>query len=397
MTHYELEDEAYFNACFNDFWLKTQCVAILIGVLLFIYFELTVMNSHEDECDKYPDDYKENEEYDECARNTYEHEYVYEHMSYNEIPKELENRMKFYEEQSQEITVINKRSPFIVRLDGILFSKFTSKLKSMTNEKVYLKEFRNAMQTTACDLLLKFNPTTVYTHSDEITLIFPDCVTYDNDGYELLDREHYRGGKVFKLLTEIASTTSTSFTRNIRNQFKDNEEVTKFLLSKDVSFDARLIVFPNSYKYDIANHMIWRTRDCYRNYVSDYAKSYFGSNKMHKVTTENRKFLLKEKGVDLDNDEQHDFEELSMKYGLFLKKFGTSKESYIIQTFYTKKLYFSPELLDFLLIPLNELLLSEYQDENKDCSTKKLTEFEYEHYTFCNVFDATTTRYINKN
>ena len=77
----------------------------------------------------------------------------------------LDDRMKAYERELN--FKIPPYKPFIARLDGRSFSKFTKGLKSPFDNN-----FVTAMVDTMNDLVLEFNAHSGYTHSDEITLIF---------------------------------------------------------------------------------------------------------------------------------------------------------------------------------------------------------------------------------
>lgn len=307
-----------------------------------------------------------------------------------ELPYELEERMKFWEKRSQKITQIDPRLPFIVRFDGCCFSKFTNKLKKLSSNNVFSAEFSNAMIKTSCDLLLKFRPTTVYTHSDEITLIFQNYVQFDESLNEILTGEHYRNGKVYKLLSELASFTSVSFTKNIANEFKNDSDVLDFLNKQTLTFDARIIVFPSKFEYEIVNHMIWRTRDCYRNYVSAHAEKHFSQKQLNNVNTNDRIKMLKTKQVDLTDETKLNHKELGMKYGMFFKLFKSNKDCNFIQSFYCNKLQFSDELLNFLMFPLKELT---YFAENNDSTPKH---FALDSYEFEDCFNGTFQIEIKK-
>mgnify|MGYP002789559015 CR=1 FL=1 len=79
----------------------------------------------------------------------------------------IAERMKMYEFNTKQISNIPPYLPFVIRLDGKSFSKYTSNLIKPVDEL-----FRRSMN----DCLLEFQAKTGYTHSDEITLVFsPMC------------------------------------------------------------------------------------------------------------------------------------------------------------------------------------------------------------------------------
>lgn len=361
-----------------------------------------------------------------CSKNSNEcldSEDSQDHVIYNKskwpyksdkvVPHDLEERMKFFENLSRQIEQIDSKYPFIVRIDGCSFSNFTNKLKKMSGQEVFVPEFYQAMLATACDLLIKFKPSVVYTHSDEITLIFGTQYHYNNDS--IVTTQHYRNGKVYKLISEIPSSASTSFTRNILSKTSESndlhEKLSEYLKHNDIAFDGRIVVFPLESRYEIANHMIWRTRDCYRNYVSAYSQKYLGKHKVNGVSTENRVRMLKNNNVDLNDEENLSAFDLGMKYGTFLKKFSSDKSVYSIQAFYSKRLVFSEELLDFLLCPMTYLKYKNEEtdddipdlcelDENVDSVIKtekqEPEKFALDLYKFEDVFNGTFQIEVNK-
>jgi len=247
----------------------------------------------------------------------------------------LGDRMKYYEEQSKLFVSIPANMPFIVRLDGWGFSKFSSKNKQSSGLP-YSTEFKRAMLKTTMDLQKKFNASTAYTHSDEITLIFPTQVLTSNGTLP----SHIFNGKSEKLLSIIPSFASVSFDRHLKNELT----VSNIELYESVpSFDARLIAFPNRLEHEIVNHMIWRSKgDGVRNFVSMYAEKYIGKTKIEGVSVTNRIANLKNLGLDLSENGNIDF---SLKHGVFMKSNGNSDERYYV----FKNLKYSRDMLNFLL------------------------------------------------
>ena len=79
-------------------------------------------------------------------------------------------------------------------------------------------EFKRSMIMTAHDLLHQFHASTVYTYSDEITLIFPPVCMDANKNIFL--GKHLFNGKVNKLLSVIASYASVSFYKHISRELE---------------------------------------------------------------------------------------------------------------------------------------------------------------------------------
>jgi len=123
---------------------------------------------------------------------------------------------------------------YIVRLDGRKFSTF------MKNRKEKSQEFKTAMVNTTIELM-KQNPSIkfAYTQSDEISLVFSvkHGIPYN--------------GRVVKNLTILSGLCSTIFNKEFPN--------TDF-----PHFDARVLETKDD--KEIVNNILWRMRDCERNW-----------------------------------------------------------------------------------------------------------------------------------
>jgi len=278
----------------------------------------------------------------------------------------LGDRMKEYEQISKLITNVNPDESFIIRLDGRSFSKKTKQLKNSAKEAgmIYSDEFANAMRLTSCDLLAEFKPTTAYSHSDEITLIFPAVMTTENYENKVLPlTEHDFNGKVFKLLTLTASYASVRFTYHLKNQLeKSKSSCYEYYFGNNwdtLTFDARIMTFPKEKQNgEMLNHMIWRSKqDCYRNFVSMFAEKYFSTKVMNGMSTKQRVDKLKEMGVDLTTDDNID-----MKYGVYVKKMH-HKDNEKTQS---KFVFFSLPELQYNDDYIN-LLINKTYDETNSC------------------------------
>jgi tRNA(His) 5'-end guanylyltransferase len=292
--------------------------------------------------------------------------------TYIECEREILNislgyRMKQYEQQSKLITNVNPDESFIIRLDGRSFSKKTKQLKNSAKEAgmIYSVEFANAMRLTACDLLIEFKPTTAYSHSDEITLIFPAVMTTENYENKVPPiSEHEFNGKVFKLITLTASFASVRFTYHLKNQLeKSQSSCYNHYFGNNwntLTFDARIMTFPKEKQNgEILNHMIWRSKqDCYRNFVSMFAEKHFSTSVMDGMSTKQRVDKLKEeKGVDLTTDDNID-----MKYGVYIKKMQHKDHDHSQSKF----VYFSLPELQYTNDYIN-LLINKTYDEISTC------------------------------
>lgn len=204
----------------------------------------------------------------------------------------LGDRMKQYEKHF-DITVDHDK-PYIVRLDGAGFSKFT-----VPFIQPFDTQFTKAMVATMNDLVEKYSAVTGYTHSDEITLIFPACTE---------KQVHLYSGRIMKLTSILASYAATRFLFHLRTQYelhrneymeKQQRKIDARLNDPVISFDARILTFPND--AEILNHMIWRSRhDCYRNCISKIAHYTFGHKSiLNKSCDELAQMLLEKKSLDI--------------------------------------------------------------------------------------------------
>ena len=215
----------------------------------------------------------------------------------------LGNRMKSYEIDF----VIPSYLPFIVRLDGKKFKKFCKKFK-----KPFDPIFTISMIKTMNHLLIKTTAITGYTHSDEISLIFPAMCTKSEYEDKSNKSSHVFNGRAYKICTTLSSLCSTSFIYFIQQKFNlANDEPPNCI------FDARIVHFPENNTSDILNHMIWRSRyDCHRNAISAYGRYYlkkdqnFRKNKLQTI-----ELLRKHKKINWDEDVLP-----HIKWGVFAKK-----------------------------------------------------------------------------
>lgn len=220
--------------------------------------------------------------------------------------------MKAYEEE------YNPRIPpynsFIVRLDGKNFSKFTKGFK-----KPFDILFVRAMVRTMNDMIEKFNAVTGYSHSDEITLIFPPACTKEE--FEAGENKsiHPHDGRVIKLCTVMAGYCSVRFCYHMNNLIETHQdEYTSQFIEKikdsNYCFDARALRFENP--GEIVNHQIWRSvHDCHRNAVSTYARYRFGHKAVMNKNSKEMIDMMRKDGLDWDTDVP-----LYLKHGVYGKK-----------------------------------------------------------------------------
>ena len=276
----------------------------------------------------------------------------------------LGDRMKAYEKKDSQL--IPPHQSFIVRLDGRSFSKFTSGLV-----KPFDENFVKAMIRTCNDLLDEFQPSTIYTHSDEITMIFPplqahnELFRYDEDGqYNIIaNKQHIYNGKYQKIISVFASYCSVRFNFHLVNFINAQKELYTIEFVDKVNrfeqmFDARIVRFDFN-TYEIVNHQIWRScMDCHRNAVSTYARKYFNHKQLQSKSTKEMIEMLSTVGVNWELDVP-----IHLKYGIYGKKtqyeLNDGKNTIRMRNeFKCFKIAFSDEML--------RILCSKYWNDNNN-------------------------------
>ena len=224
--------------------------------------------------------------------------------------------MKEYEHSSLEVTKILPYRPFLVRLDGRSFSKFTYGL-----QKPFDLNFTKAMTLTTSDIVQEFSACTGYTHSDEITIIFPISCSEEEFTKNQHKSQHIFDGRVMKILTVMSGFCSTRFNFHLAKIVNNDEknykkETLEKINEMRASFDARLLLIPEDNKKEFLNHMIWRSIfDCERNAVSTYARSKFSQKKLTNLNKKDMIELLKTEGINWETDVP-----IILKHGVFVKK-----------------------------------------------------------------------------
>lgn len=200
----------------------------------------------------------------------------------------LATRMKQYE-ASFDIT-LPSGSPTLLRLDGHAFSKFTSHFSRPFDQRIH-----DAMIAVSTDLLTYFpSATLAYTHSDEITLVFPEGVQSFNE-------------RVQKLSSLAASYCSVRFNAHLATLLTASPEPkvkdSAFDRLGTAHFDARFFAVPSV--EEAFNCVLWRCRnDAVRNSVNAFARTLYSTKEMHGKTSnqlidmmKNEKNVVYEKAV----------------------------------------------------------------------------------------------------
>lgn len=195
---------------------------------------------------------------------------------------DLGNRMKQYE-NLETGRFLMRGLPTIVRIDGKNFHTYTRGF-----EKPFDFRLQMAMEETTRRLVDETNAVIGYTQSDEITLILPD------------DRPILFEGKIFKLTSFLASFATMVFNRSVYEN------------KRYATFDCRVFQVPS--REEAVNCLIWREMDAVKNSVSALAQKYFSHKQLQNINTQQKKDMLREKGVIWD-----DLSNRSRK-GSFIKK-----------------------------------------------------------------------------
>jgi tRNA(His) 5'-end guanylyltransferase len=133
-------------------------------------------------------------------------------------------------------------SKIVVRIDGRKFSRLSRDLKF---EKPFDQNFVEMMVNTSTDFFKEFNPSFIYTFSDEINILLSDIPF---------------GGRIEKLNSVFASFTAGSFTKNAQ----DNN----IPVERPISFDSRIIPLSSAL---VVEYFKERQNEAWRNCINGYA------------------------------------------------------------------------------------------------------------------------------
>jgi len=187
---------------------------------------------------------------------------------------ELDKKMKLQEAAWEQRLPADQ--PFVMRLDGHGFSKFTRGFDKPFDERIH-----QAMVLTTGELMKTFNAMAGYTQSDEITLAFPAAPELTETQLEKGSKRTLQfDGRVQKMTSLAAGLCSVKFNQHLQAQplrEGDSERVMTKLTGFQAFFDAR--VFSMTDNGAVMENVLWRKSDCVRNSVSMLAQSVFS----HKV------------------------------------------------------------------------------------------------------------------
>jgi tRNA(His) 5'-end guanylyltransferase len=225
--------------------------------------------------------------------------------------KSFDEGMKLYEYHSLTSKIPSDR-PFIIRINGNSYSKISNILNNhnlIGYPNTFNKSYNLAMIKTA-ELLINdviFKPITIYTHYDEIILVFNKAVLFNQDTQ--------------KYITTIASKATFHFQNEFYkiyiNNFTNLYDRDTFLsIDKNLPiFDARIIYFPKDKEYEIMNYIIWRNSKI-RNYINECSELIISKEALKNKKKEEQIEIYKSiTGIDIEDNIPH-----YMSEGVYLKK-----------------------------------------------------------------------------
>lgn len=208
------------------------------------------------------------------------------------------DRMKDYE-RTYTSQRISTDQILCVRIDGKGFSKFTKGFKKPFDDRL-----SSVMVHTAKKLCEETHASFSFTQSDEITLIY---IPKEKAS------EYIFGGKVSKINSILASMATAYF----------NYALDAYVIKdKAAFFDCRAWGVPDL--AEASNVLLWRVQDARKNSISSLFRWTAGHSRMHGLSGEEMKLLLKsEYSIDW-NDLPNKY-----KYGTYAKP--VTFESYLTQ------------------------------------------------------------------
>ncbi len=187
--------------------------------------------------------------------------------------RSLGDRMKMYE-NIEGMRILIPQIPFIARLDGRSFHRFTKGL-----QRPYDANFSTCMVETAKYLIEETHCTFAYIQSDEITLGF-----YFSDP----NTKPLFGGRIQKLTSTLAGLATAKFNQQVSLLLPDKAKLLP-------TFDCRVFSMPSL--EEVGNCVLFRVRDCVKNSVSMASALHFSSKQLHKKNTKQKISMLEEKGI----------------------------------------------------------------------------------------------------
>ena len=197
----------------------------------------------------------------------------------------LHERMKQYEAVSQ--TYLMRRTPVIIRLDGVAFHTFTKNFDKPLDEVL-----STAMKGTTLYLVNNIQGCVLgYTQSDEISLVLQD--------YKKLDTDAWFGYNVQKLVSVSAKMATAELNRLFNRYIAilPGETSGRYheAIMENIGFDSRCWNLPFE---EVNNYLIDRQQDAERNSINLLAQQYYSQKELDGIkSNELQNKLFSEQGV----------------------------------------------------------------------------------------------------
>lgn len=213
-----------------------------------------------------------------------------------------------------------------------------------------------AMIDTTVDLMTYFHPTTAFTESDEITLIFPpaqsssppstsssstiptssasassaaSAAEMNDEKQEQREEEKATttttnealpyNGRVLKLATLASSYCSVRFNHRLAEQGKESKVCADKAATASAFFDCRVFNVPTM--DECWNNLVWRCRDSKRNSKTGWGRSFMSAKEMKGIASDRVVAFIAEKhGKHWDSLAGH------FKWGTIIKKVLVKKQ-----------------------------------------------------------------------
>ena len=223
------------------------------------------------------------------------------------VRDDLGKRIKGYEQVAK--TVLMKRTPVMIRIDGRAFHTFTRGFKKPF-DNILVKSMQETMKYLCENIQgCKFG----YTQSDEITLVLTDYDTHTTDAWF-----DYEVQKMCSIAASMATMYFNKvFSKNVENEIfeykssfvpqsveiqkkiKEYHDVLKKATDKGAMFDARCF---NISKEEVTNAVYWRQLDAARNSVQMVGQANFSHKELqNKTCAMIQEMLFSEKGINWNN------------------------------------------------------------------------------------------------
>jgi tRNA(His) 5'-end guanylyltransferase len=264
--------------------------------------------------------------------------------------------MKDFERKSAQ-EEIDRKKPYIIRLDGRKFSQLTKFFQKPFDLRIH-----NAMIQASIFLMGSLHPAVIYTFSDEISLLFPVSTSKitDSNGnryQESTSSFFLTNQKQVSVTSGMASAKFTLCLARILDKEIASEKILDYIEKCPPHFDSR--IFNVDKNEDLLENVYWRQSDCVRNSVSLLSHTLFPQNELIGLKQSQQITKQLEKGVSWDACDAE------FKYGTFIKRKQYSKKCD-----HGEVERFGTAFYPFLMADWNDLS----EDERRDwlCSSKLL-------------------------